>query len=96
MARDYHTFMLSDEPKIAGIPVTTGLPVFFLTGIGLLAGTAFQLFLIGAGLSCLMHFKFGGLPIRTLLSMVYWSLPRAFTAVLFRALPDSANRLYIR
>ena len=96
MARDYNTFMLSDEPKIAGIPVTTGLPVFCLTGIGLVTGMAFQLFLIGAGLSCLMHFKFGGLPLRTLLSIVYWSLPQTFTAGIFRAFPDSSHRLYIR
>lgn len=43
MARNYQTFMLSDEPKIAGIPVTTGLPIFLLTGIGLLTGLAYQL-----------------------------------------------------
>ena len=96
MARDYHTFMLSDEPKIAGIPVTTGLPVFLLTGIGLITGMTFQLFLIGAVMSCVMHFKFGGLPIRVLFSIIYWSLPSALTAGLFRAWPRSANRLYIR
>lgn len=96
MARDYHTFMLSDEPKIAGIPITTGLPVFLLTGIGLVTGMATQLFMIGAALSGVMHFKFGGLPIRSLLAIVYWSLPRTWTVALFRALPDSANRIYIR
>ena len=88
--------MLSDEPKIAGIPITTGLPVFLLTGIGLVTGMATQLFMIGAALSGVMHFKFGGLPIRALLAIVYWSLPRTWTAMLFRALPDSANRIYIR
>ena len=87
MARDYKTFQLSDEPKIAGIPVTTGLPVFLLTGIGLL---------IGAVLSVTMHYKFGGLPIRRLLAIVYWSLPRSTTNLLFRAFPDSAHRLYVR
>jgi len=96
MARDYHTFMLSDEPKIAGIPITTGLPVFLLTGIGLLTGMTFSLFVIGAVLSGLMHVKFGGLPIRILLSIVYWSLPRFLTSAIFRTWPDSANRLYIR
>lgn len=96
MARDYHTFMLSDEPKIAGIPITTGLPVFLLTGIGLLTGMTFPLFMIGAALSGLMHVKFGGLPIRILLSIVYWSLPRFLTQIFFRTWPDSANRLYIR
>jgi conjugal transfer pilus assembly protein TraL len=35
MARNYQTFMLSDEPKIAGIPLTTGLPIFVLTIVGL-------------------------------------------------------------
>ena len=96
MARNYQTFMLSDEPKIAGIPMTTGLPIFLLTIVGLLVGYVYQLFLIGAMLSVLMHYKFGGLPIRILLSMVYWSLPQGMTSVLFRACPDSANRLYIR
>lgn len=96
MARNYHTFMLSDEPKLFGVPVTTGLPVFCLTGIGLVVGMATQLFLIGAALSALMHFKFGGVPIRGLFSIVYWSLPKRLTCVLFRSLPDSAHRLYIR
>ena len=88
--------MLSEEQKIAGIPVTTGLPVFLLTSIGLMTGLAYQLFMIGAVLSVAMHFKFGGLPIRMLLSIVYWSLPHGVTSLLFRAFPDSAHRLYIR
>ncbi len=96
MARSYQTFMLSDEPKIAGIPITTGLPIFLLTGIGLLTGLAYPFFMIGAALSVAMHYKFGGLPIRTLLAIVYWSLPCWLTSMLFRAFPDSANRLYIR
>ncbi len=96
MARNYHTFMLSDEPKIFGVPVTTGLPVFCLTGIGLLIGMATPLFLIGAALSALMHFKFGGLPIRGLFAIVYWALPKKLTHVLFRFMPDSAHRIYVR
>lgn len=96
MTRDYKTYQLADEPKIAGIPVTTGLPVFLLTGIGLITGLAYQLFMIGAFLSVMMHYKFGGLPIRRLLGIVYWSLPGAITNLLFRAFPDSANRLYVR
>lgn len=96
MARDYKTFMLSDEPKIAGIPVTTGLPVFLLTAIGLVTGVAFQLFLIGSVLSVVMHVKFGGLPIRLLLSVIYWSLPRTLTSVMFQGFPNSAHRLFIR
>ncbi|HHI9989714.1 TPA: type IV conjugative transfer system protein TraL [Legionella pneumophila] len=96
MARDYKTFKLSDEPKIAGIPVTTGLPLFLLTGIGLITGLSYQLFLIGAAMSVAMHLKFGGLPIRILLSIVYWSLPHRITSLLFPGFPDSANRLYIR
>ncbi len=96
MARSYQTFMLSDEPKIAGIPVTTGIPVFLLTIIGLFTGYAYQLFMIGALLSVGMHYKFGGLPIRILLGVVYWSLPKCITAMVFRASPDSAHRLYIR
>lgn len=96
MARSYQTFMLSDEPKIAGIPFTTGLPIFFLTGIGLLTGLAYQLFMIGAALSVTMHVKYGGLPLRTLFALVYWSLPYGLTSLIFRAMPDSANRIYIR
>ena len=96
MARNYRTFMLADEPKIAGIPITTGLPVFLLTGIGLITGMTFPLFLIGTCLSVLMHVKFGGLSIRTLFAIMYWSLPHVFTSLIFRALPNSANRLFIR
>ena len=96
MVRDYHTFMLSDEPKLFGVPITTGLPVFCLTGIGLVIGMATQLFLIGAALSTLMHVKFGDLPIRGLFAIVYWSLPRRFTKALFKSLPNSAHRLYLR
>ena len=96
MSRNYQTFMLADEPKIAGVPMTTALPVFLLTLVGLCIGYVYQLFIIGAVLSLLMYYKFGGLPIRILLSMVYWSLPRRITSALFRALPNSAHRLYIR
>lgn len=96
MTRDYRTFMLSDEPKIAGIPLATGLPVFLLTGVGMLTGFVSQLFLIGAVLSIVMHYKFGGLTMRALLSVVYWSLPATFTGMMFRAFPNSANRLFVR
>ena len=61
MARNYQTFMLSDEPKIAGIPITTGLPVFLLTTIGLITGFATTLFIIGAVLSLTMHLKLNAL-----------------------------------
>lgn len=96
MARNYQTFMLSDEPKIAGIPITTGLPVFLLTTIGLLTGFATTLFMIGAVLSIGMHIKFGGLPIRLLLAIIYSTLPRGLTRILFQASPDSSHRQYIR
>ena len=96
MARNYQTFMLSDEPKIAGIPITTGLPVFLLTAIGLLTGLATTLFIIGAALSVTMHCKFGGLPIRLLLAIVYSTLPRGLTYALFQESPDSSHRQYIR
>jgi len=95
MSHNYATFMLSEEPRIAGIPLTTGIPVYVSTGIGLLIGYAPQLFLIGAVLSLIMHFKFGGLPLRVLLGIMYWSLPYAMTNALFRAFPDSANRIYV-
>lgn len=96
MTRNYRTFMLRDEPKIAGIPLTTGLPVFLLTSIGLVTDLTYQLFLVGTLMSVAMHLKFGGLPIRILLSIVYWSLPQSMTAVIFQNSPKSANRLYIR
>ena len=96
MARNYKTLMLSDEPKIAGIPITTGIPVFVLTAIGLVTGLATTLFIIGAALSVAMHVKFGGLPIRLLLAIVYSTLPRAMTYALFPASPDSSHRQYIR
>ncbi|MGM9373894.1 type IV conjugative transfer system protein TraL [Legionella pneumophila] len=52
--------------------------------------------MIGAALSVAMHVKYGGLPLRSLFAIVYWSLPHRLTSLLFRALPDSANRIYIR
>ena len=96
MSRNYYTFMLAEEPKIAGIPLVTGLPVFSLTAIGLITGMSYQLFLIGSALSVLLHLKFGRQPIRVLFAFAYWSLPRVLTAWFFRAWPDSANRIYIR
>lgn len=95
MSHNYSTFMLSEEPRIAGIPLTTGLPVYLLTGIGLLIGYGPQLFVIGAVLSFIMHVKFGGLPLRILLGIMYWSLPYAMTRIIFRAFPNSAYRIYV-
>ena len=94
--RDYQTFVLSEEPKVVGIPITTGLPVLLLTVVGLLIGHAMPLFLFGSALSLFMHFRFGGLPIRQFWGILYWSLPRCLTFILFNKSPDSANRLYIR
>ncbi|CZK51124.1 putative conjugative transfer protein TraL [Legionella pneumophila] len=87
--------MLSEEPRIAGIPLTTGLPVYLLTGIGLLIGYAPQLFVIGAVLSLIMHVQFGGLPLRVLLGIIYWFLPHAITTLIFRSFPNSAHRIYV-
>ncbi|HHU0006921.1 type IV conjugative transfer system protein TraL [Legionella pneumophila serogroup 1] len=95
MSHNYSTFMLSEEPRIAGIPLTTGLPVYLLTGIGLLIGYAPQLFVIGAILSLIMHVQYGGLPLRVLLGMIYWSLPHAMTTIIFRSFPNSAHRIYV-
>lgn len=95
MSRNYRTFMLSDEPKIVGIPITTGLPVFILTALGFLMGYVYQLFVIGAVLSVAMHYIYGGLPIRILLAMAYWSFPKSLTRLIFRAFPDSSVRQYI-
>ena len=95
MSHNYSTFMLAEEPRIAGIPLTTGLPVYLLTGIGLLIGYGPQLFGIGAVLSFIMHVKFGGLPLRILLGIMYWSLPYAMTRIIFRTFPNSAYRIFI-
>ena len=94
--RTYQTFMLSDEPRIAGIPLTTGIPVFLCTFVGMLIGYAYQLFLVGSILSVIMHFQFGVTGIRFFLSIIYWSLPRALTCLIFRAASHSANRQFIR
>lgn len=94
--KDYQTFVLSDEPKLIGIPITTGIPVLLLTTIGLLTGHALPLFIAGAISSLLMHYQFGGLPIRQFWGVIYWSLPRFLTVFLFQKSPNSANRLYIR
>lgn len=94
--RSYQTFLLSDEPKILGVPITTGIPMLVLGGIGFLVGYLFQMFACGALLSFVMHRQFGGLPIRFFWATIYWSLPREMTVILFRAFPDSATRQYIR
>jgi len=94
--KSYKTFELSEEPKLIGIPITTGLPVIILTVIGLFVGLALHLFILGASLSFIMHVKFGGLPIRQFWGVLYWNLPRKLTIALFSKSPDSANRLYIR
>lgn len=96
MSRDYKTFLLSDEPKIAGFPITTGLPLFALTGFGVLIGNASVFFMIGLALSGLMFYQFGGLSLRVFLSIAYWSLPKVITQLFFPSFPDSSNRLYIR
>lgn len=95
MSHNYATFMLAEEPRIAGIPLTTGLPVYLLTGVGLLIGYGPQLFVIGAALSFIMHVKFGGLPLRVLLGIMYWSLPHAMTRIIFRTFPNSAYRIFV-
>lgn len=98
MPRSYDTFMLSDEPKIFGIPIVSGLPCIGLTVIGLLIGFGFQCFVVGAVISLLLHTKFGGQGIRFFLSVIYWILPRKFTRTCFglRRSPDSANRIYLK
>lgn len=94
--RNYQTLMLSEEPKILGIPVTSGVPLIGLTVLGLVLGYAFELFILGALVSFYMHHKFGGLPIRQFWAIVYWSLPRELTRLVFRRAPDSSHRFYIR
>ncbi len=94
--KNYKTFMLSDEPKIFGIQITSGLPVFLLTAIGLCTGYAPQLFIVGAVLSFIMSWCFGGLPIKYFYSVLYWYLPKKVTCVMFKGSPDSANRVYMR
>jgi len=97
MSRSYNTFMLSDEPKICGIPIITALPCAALTVLGLFIGMLYQGMVVGAILSLVMHFKFGGQGIRTFLSIAYWSLPRSVTVFFgLRRFPDSANRIFLR
>jgi len=94
--KNYRTFMLTDEPKIFGIQITSGLPVFLLTAIGLLTGYAPQLFMLGAVLGFIMNWYFGGLPIKYFYSIIYWYLPKKLTWLMFKGSPDSSNRLYMR
>lgn len=97
-SRSYDTFMLSEEPKLFGIPIVSGLPCIGLTIIGLVIGLAFQLFLVGGALSFLLHQKFGGQGIRFFFSMIYWMLPSKITRIAFglRRSPDSAHRIYLK
>lgn len=96
--RSYETFMLSDEPKIFGIPIVSGLPCIALTVMGLVSGYTFQFFVVGAIISFILHVKFGGQGIRLLLSIVYWTLPNKMTKSLFglRRSPDSSHRVYLK
>lgn len=96
MERDYKTFMLSSEPKIAGIPVMTGLPLLVLTLMGFITGHIASLFVLGTVLSLIIHFQFGGLSFRKLLALLYWSFPYFLTCFLFREFPDSSHRIYLR
>ncbi|ALB24371.1 conjugal transfer pilus assembly protein TraL (plasmid) [Piscirickettsia salmonis] len=96
MSRSYETFILSDEPKLFGIPIVSGLPCIALTIVGLLAGYTFQLFFIGAIASLLLHVKFGADGIRFFLSVIYWFLPSKFTRIFFWHSPNSAYRLYLK
>lgn len=94
--RSYKTLSLSDEPKLFGIPITTGIPLIFLTGLGVLFGYGFQGFTVGGLISWFMHVQFGGIPIKQFFAILYWYLPRGMTVMLFKGSPDSANRFYIR
>lgn len=98
MQRQYDTFRLSDEPKLFGIPVVTGLPCMTLTVVGLLTGYGYQFFLVGALLSFALHHFFGGYGIRFFFSMVYWYLPHVLTRHVFRLVrsPNSGHRVYLR
>lgn len=98
MARTYDTFMLTDEPKLCGIPIVTALPCMGLTLVGLLVGYGFQFFAFGAAVSLVLHFKFNAQGIRFFLSMVYWMLPSVVSRAFFglRRSPDSAKRIYLQ
>ncbi|MCF6768422.1 type IV conjugative transfer system protein TraL [Thiotrichales bacterium 19S11-10] len=98
MQKSYETFMLSEEPKIAGIPIVSGLPCISLTVIGLILNCGFQLFVIGGFLSFILHVKFSGDGIRFFYSIIYWMLPNYITKYLFglRRSPNSAYRVYLR
>lgn len=94
--KSYKTLSLSDEPKLFGIPIVTGIPLIVLTGLGVLFGYGFQGLIVGGALSWVMQSQFGGVPIKQFFAILYWYLPREMTSVLFKASPDSAHRFYIR
>ena len=93
--KKYKTFMLSEEPKLFGIAMTTAIPVFLFTAIGLITGYATQCFALGSLISLVMHFSFGGLPIKFFYAILYWHLPKSVTGQIFSGSPDSANRVYV-
>ena len=97
MERSYETFMLSDEPKLFGIPIVSAIPCIALTVIGMFMGLIYQGFVVGAIISFALHVKFGGQGIRIFLSIVYWVLPRkvsmAFGLIRF---PDSSQRIFLK
>ena len=96
MSRSYKTFMLSDEPKLFGIPIISGLPCIALTIVGLMTNYTFQLFVVGVALSFAMHFTFSGKGIRIFFSVVYWKFPKKSTSLLLRRSPDSSKRIYLK
>lgn len=97
MSRNYDTFMLSDEPKIFGIPIVSGLPCVAFTLIGMPFGFIYQGFVLGAIISIALHLKFNGQGIRFFLSIVYWMLPKQVSMAFgLRRFPDSANRTYLK
>jgi conjugal transfer pilus assembly protein TraL len=95
--RNYATFMLSDEPRILGIPLVIGLPCVAFTLLGLLFGYGYQGFLLGAGLSLLLHLKFNGQGLRLILAVMYWLLPEQLskTCLGLRRSPASHQRVYL-
>ena len=97
MERSYQTFMLADEPKIAGIPVIMMLPCVVFTSGGMLVGLGYQGFVVGAIIALVLHFKFAGAGIRTFFSIVYWMMPHSVSMTLgLRRFPDSSKRIFLR
>lgn len=97
MSKDYHTVILTAEPRIFGLPLLTVLPLVVLVLIGLaFSNNVFNWMVAGFIASGAVHFTHGDKAFRVIVGIIYSHCPREVTQVLFRRWPDPAHRLFLK